>query len=87
MWDIGPLCNCKLVKKSKDKGDFIRAARRGVPDVIHRRTSTHVGGHETQGTSCIAKAITERIKICGCLVLIFICMYICFMDIVDVLDK
>ena len=55
MWDIGPLFNCKLVKRSEDEGDFIRAARRRVLDVIQRRTDNHVGGHGTRGTRCIAK--------------------------------
>ena len=76
LWDIGHLCNCRLVKRSEDEEDFIRAARRYVLDVIQRRTCTHVGEQGTQGTSCISKAMTERIKMCGCLVLIFRCMYI-----------
>ena len=45
MWDIGPNVNCKLVKRSEDEANFIRAARGRVPGVIQRRTGTHVGGH------------------------------------------
>ena len=77
------LCNGNLVKISEDEGDFIRATRRCVPKV-----HTYPCGRTwTQGTSCNAKAITERIIPCGCLVLIFRCMFIYGIDVVDVLDK
>ena len=45
MWDIGPNVSCKLVKRSEDEANFIRAARGRVPGVIQRHTSTHVGRH------------------------------------------
>ena len=45
MWDIGPNVNCKLVKRSEDEANFIRAPRGRIPGVIQRHTSTHVGGH------------------------------------------
>ena len=53
------LCNCILVKRSEDEGDFIKVARRRVPDMIQRRTSTHVGGHGARGIRCIAKPSQE----------------------------
>ena len=43
------LCNCNLEKKSEDEENFIRVALWCVPEVIQRRTRTHVGGHEAQG--------------------------------------
>ena len=45
MWDIGPNVHCKLVKRSEDEANFIRAARGRVPGVIQRHTGTHVDGH------------------------------------------
>ena len=41
MWDIGPNVNSKLVKRSEDEANFIRAARGHVPGVIQRHTGTH----------------------------------------------
>ena len=46
MWDIRPNVNCKLVKRSKDEANFIRAARGRVLGVIQMHTVTHVGRHK-----------------------------------------
>ena len=45
MWDIGLNVSCILEKRSEVEVKFIRAARRCVLRVIHRRTSNHVRRH------------------------------------------
>ena len=46
MWDIEPNVNYKLIKRSEDEANFIRATRGRVPGVVQRCTGTHVGEHK-----------------------------------------
>ena len=80
------LCNCILVKRSEDKGDFIRAAIWCVLEVIQRHTRTHVGGHGTQGKVALLSYHKKDRSYCGCPVLILMHVYL-YLDVVDVLDK
>ena len=60
MWDIGPNVNCKLVKRSEDEANFIRAARGRVPGVIQRHTGTHVGGHRNTETRVVMLKLSQK---------------------------
>ena len=82
MWDIGPLCNCILVKRSEDEGEFIRVARRRDPEA-HRYPCGGTRGHEQAGCSC--KAITGNDIVCGCSVMFFWMLCYVFMNVVNVL--